>query len=233
MDATQAYGVGAFLSQTDVVGKIVLIAMMLMSMTTWYLIISKTLQGIFLRRSVKQFLDRFWAAASIEEAAAAIDDKEPGDPFAMLTIRALRAREHHALHGVQRLDEAGSLQDFLMRAMRSAIADQNLRAESGMTLLASVGATAPFVGLFGTVWGVYKALISIGMTGQGTLDKVAGPVGEALIMTAIGLAVAIPAVLAYNTFNRQSRLLGARLDAFAHDLFSLLTTGAQLKSRSS
>ena len=120
-----------------------------------------------------------------------------------------------------------------MRAMRSAIADQNLRAESGMTLLASVGATAPFVGLFGTVWGVYKALISIGMTGQGTLDKVAGPVGEALIMTAIGLAVAIPAVLAYNTFNRQNRLLGAELDAFAHDLFSLLTTGAQLKNRSS
>ena len=233
MDATQAYGVGAFLSQTDVVGKIVLIAMVLMSMSTWYLIISKALQGFFVRRSVNRFLERFWAASSIEQATSGLRLEDSSDPFSTLTIRALRAREHHAQHGAQRLDEAGSSQDFLMRAMRSAIDDQNLRAESGMTLLASVGATAPFVGLFGTVWGVYKALISIGMTGQGTLDKVAGPVGEALIMTAIGLAVAIPAVLAYNTFNRQNRLLGAELDAFAHDLFSLLTTGAQLKNRSS
>ena len=233
MDATQAYGVGAFLSQTDVVGKIVLIAMVLMSMSTWYLIISKALQGFFVRRSVNRFLERFWAASSIEQATSGLRLEDSSDPFSTLTIRALRAREHHAQHGAQRLDEAGSSQDFLMRAMRSAIDDQNLRAESGMTLLASVGATAPFVGLFGTVWGVYKALISIGMTGQGTLDKVAGPVGEALIMTAIGLAVAIPAVLADNTFNRQNRLLGAKLDAFAHDLFSLLTTGAQLKNRSS
>jgi biopolymer transport protein ExbB len=112
--------------------------------------------------------------------------------------------------------------------MRSTIAEQTLRAEAGMTLLASVGATAPFVGLFGTVWGVYNALVSIGMTGQGTLDKVAGPVGEALIMTALGLAVAIPAVLAYNAFTRYNRLTHAKLDAFAHDLFALLTTGATI-----
>jgi biopolymer transport protein ExbB len=97
--------------------------------------------------------------------------------------------------------------------------------ESGLTVLASVGSTAPFVGLFGTVWGVYHALINIGMSGQGTLDKVAGPVGEALIMTALGLAVAIPAVLAYNGFVRSNRVVLAQLDSFAHDLFAFLATG--------
>jgi biopolymer transport protein ExbB len=95
-------------------------------------------------------------------------------------------------------------------------------------VLASVGSTAPFLGLFGTVWGVYHALVAIGLSGQGTLDKVAGPVGEALIMTALGLAVAIPAVLAYNTLVRSNRLVLARLDAFAHDLFAVLTTGSHL-----
>jgi biopolymer transport protein ExbB len=110
--------------------------------------------------------------------------------------------------------------------MRRVIDEDTARLESGLTVLASVGSTAPFIGLFGTVWGVYHALVAIGMSGQGTLDKVAGPVGEALIMTALGLAVAIPAVLAYNAFVRSNRLVLARLDAFAHDLFAVLTTGS-------
>jgi biopolymer transport protein ExbB len=102
------------------------------------------------------------------------------------------------------------------------------RLESGLTVLASVGASAPFVGLFGTVWGVYHALVNIGMSGQSTLDKVAGPVGEALIMTALGLAVAIPAVLAYNFFTRSNRVVLAELDGFAHDLFAFMSTGARV-----
>jgi biopolymer transport protein ExbB len=100
--------------------------------------------------------------------------------------------------------------------------------ESGLTILASVGATAPFVGLLGTVWGIYHALIAIGVSGAGTLDKVAGPVGEALIMTALGLFVAIPAVLGYNFIVRGNRVTLARLDGFAHDLFSFLATGAKV-----
>jgi biopolymer transport protein ExbB len=112
--------------------------------------------------------------------------------------------------------------------MRRVIDEDTARLESGLTVLASVGSTAPFVGLFGTVWGVYHALVAIGLSGQGTLDKVAGPVGEALIMTGLGLAVAIPAVLAYNAFVRSNRLVLARLDAFAHDLFALITTGAHV-----
>ena len=117
--------------------------------------------------------------------------------------------------------------------MRRVIDENTARLESGLTILASIGSTAPFIGLFGTVWGVYHALVAIGVSGQGTLDKVAGPVGEALIMTALGLAVAIPAVLAYNTMVRSNRIVLAQLDAFAHDLFALLTTGARMGGGSS
>jgi biopolymer transport protein ExbB len=128
---------------------------------------------------------------------------------------------------VNRLTEAGSASDFLTRSMRRVIDEETARLESGLTVLASIGSTAPFIGLFGTVWGVYHALVNIGMSGQGTLDKVAGPVGEALVMTALGLAVAIPAVLAYNALVRRNRIVLAALDAFAHDLFAILTTGAR------
>ena len=117
--------------------------------------------------------------------------------------------------------------------MRRVIDEETSRFESGLTVLASVGSTAPFVGLFGTVWAVYHALVNIGMSGQGTLDKVAGPTGEALIMTALGLLVAVPAVLAYNAFVRHNRVVLARLDAFAHDLFAVLTTGAHVNDTGS
>ena len=132
---------------------------------------------------------------------------------------------HHARHGLDRLNEAGSGADFLTRSIRRVIDEETAKLESGLTVLASVGSTAPFVGLFGTVWGVYHALVAIGLAGQGTLDRIAGPVGEALIMTALGLAVAIPAVLAYNALVRSNRIVLAQLDAFAHDVFAFLTTG--------
>ena len=201
-----------------------------MSLATWYLIVSKALHALAERRSTRRFLDAFWSAASLDAVAARLEAHPAVDPFSALSAQAIRASRHHAAHGAKRLDEAGSAHEFLTRAMRSEISAQALRAESGLIVLASVGSTAPFVGLFGTVWGVYNALVSIGMTGQGTLDKVAGPVGEALIMTALGLAVAIPAVLAYNAFGRRNRLVAAELDAFAHDLFSLLTTGASMRN---
>ncbi|MSP96358.1 MAG: MotA/TolQ/ExbB proton channel family protein [Betaproteobacteria bacterium] len=230
MDTAHAYGIAAFLAQSDAVGRSALAVLLLMSLASWYLILSKTLQALAVGRGGDAFRQRFWAARDLRTAAAALGGKPPADPFSAVAAQALRAAKHHAAHGAARLDEAGSAHEFLARAMRSAIAEQNLRTESGLTALASVGATAPFVGLFGTVWGVYNALVNIGMTGQGTLDKVAGPVGEALIMTALGLVVAIPAVLAYNAFTRSNRLRSARLDAFAHDLFALLTPGAAMKN---
>ena len=157
-----------------------------------------------------------------------LDEHHPVEPFSHLTWHGLAAVRHHQQQGANKLDEAGSPAEFITRAMRRVVDEETARMESGLTVLASVGSTAPFVGLFGTVWGVYHALINIGMSGQGTLDKVAGPVGEALVMTALGLAVAIPAVLAYNTMVRGNRVVLAQLDSFAHDLFAFLTTGAHV-----
>jgi biopolymer transport protein ExbB len=147
------------------------------------------------------------------------------DPFSHLSAHALHAQAHHARHGATRLADAGSASDYITRTIKKVLDEETMRLESGLTVLATVGATAPFVGLFGTVWGVYHALVAIGLSRAGTLDKVAGPVGEALIMTGLGLAVAIPAVMAYNAFTRGNRVLTGRLDAFAFELHSFLTLG--------
>ena len=124
--------------------------------------------------------------------------------------------------------EAGSAQDFVTRTIKKVLDEENTRLENGLTTLATIGATAPFVGLFGTVWGVYHALVAIGMSGAGTLDKVAGPVGEALIMTGLGLAVAIPAVVGYNWLTRTNRVTAAKLDAFAYELHTFVSMGQPL-----
>jgi biopolymer transport protein ExbB len=232
MDPQQAAGFASFLAQTDVVGKAILVIMLLMSIATWYLIITKSLTTFLEQRKSARFLETFWDAPSLASVEKHIAVNHPDDPFSRLAWHAINAHRHHSGHHLRsdgaKLAEAGSGAEFLTRAMRRVIDEDTARLESGLTVLASVGSTAPFVGLFGTVWGVYHALVAIGLSGQGTLDKVAGPVGEALIMTALGLAVAIPAVLAYNGFVRANRLVLARLDAFAHDLYAVLTTGAHV-----
>jgi biopolymer transport protein ExbB len=228
MDPQQAAGFASFLAQTDAVGKGILAIMLLMSIATWYLIITKSLTIALELRKTARFLETFWDAPSLAAVEKHIAANQPDDPFSRLAWHAINASRHHQRSGAAKLAEAGSGAEFLTRAMRRVIDEDTARLESGLTVLASVGSTAPFVGLFGTVWGVYHALVAIGLSGQGTLDKVAGPVGEALIMTALGLAVAIPAVLAYNGFVRANRLVLARLDAFAHDLYAVLTTGAHV-----
>jgi biopolymer transport protein ExbB len=230
MEPTHGYGIAAFLAQSDAIGRSALAILLVMSLASWYLIVAKSIQAFLTRRRVARFLQKFWSTSSPKEATVGTGPGRDTDPFSTLAVEAMQAMDHHAAYAAKRPGEAGSAHEFLMRAMRGALAEQALRAEAGMTFLASVGATAPFVGLFGTVWGVYNALVSIGMTGQGTLDKVAGPVGEALIMTALGLAVAIPAVLAYNAFARYNRLTHAKLNAFARQLLTLLTTGATIGS---
>ena len=129
-----------------------------------------------------------------------------------------------------KLEETGSEQEFLTRTIKKVLDEETTSLENGLTMLATVGATAPFVGLFGTVWGVYHALVAIGMSGSGMLDKVAGPVGEALIMTGIGLAVALPAVMGYNWLTRSNRVLTAKLDAFAFELLTFLSMGRALQA---
>jgi biopolymer transport protein ExbB len=228
LEPAQTAGIASFLSQTDGIGKAIIVILLLMSVATWYLIVTKSLQTIMTGRRTARFLQMFWDAPSLQSVASHLEQQHPDEPFSHLTWHAIVATRHHQQHGANKLDAAGSTAEFLTRAMRRVIDEETARIEAGLTVLASVGSTAPFVGLFGTVWGVYHALINIGISGQGTLDKVAGPVGEALIMTAAGLAVAIPAVLAYNAFVRSNRLVLAQLDSFAHDLFSFLTTGSHL-----
>jgi len=228
MEPTQALGIAGFIAQGDAVSRTILAALACMSLASWYFIATKTIALLLDRRKSADFLDAFWNAPSLAAVEKHIEDRHPEEPFSHLAWHTIIASRHHERHGANRLNEAGTSSDFLTRAMRRVIVEDTARLESGLTVLASVGSTAPFVGLFGTVWGVYHALVNIGLSGQGTLDKVAGPVGEALIMTALGLAVAIPAVLAYNGFVRSNRLTLAQLDGFAHDLFAVLTTGSHV-----
>ena len=144
----------------------------------------------------------------------------------------MHAQAHHARYGSSRLEEAGTAQDFLTRTIKKVLDEETVQMENGLTILATIGSTAPFVGLFGTVWGVYHALVAIGISGSGSLDKVAGPVGEALIMTGLGLAVALPAVMGYNWLTRRNRVLAAKLDAFAFELFAFLSSGQSLRGNS-
>lgn len=217
-----------FLSQSDTIGQILFGLLVSMSMASWLFIIVKAWRNRISSHRSGQFLTRFWEAATLDEVAQSLQQHPANEPFALLAYHAITAVRHHATHGAHRLHEAGSAPEFLTRALRRVIDEETTKLEWGLTALASIASTAPFVGLFGTVWGVYHALIGIGKSGQGTLDQIAGPVGEALIMTGLGLAVAIPAVLAYNDCSRNNRLVLARLDAFAHDLFAFLTTGAAL-----
>ena len=230
-DPANAMGFAHFLLHADSVARFILLSMLLASMTSWYLILTKAVGHRITRRRSEKFLDFFWNAPSLEEVAQHVEQHHPREPFSHLAYHGLIASRHHARHGANKLDEAGSVPDFITRILKRTIDEDTAKMESGLTVLASIGATAPFVGLLGTVWGIYHALVAIGMSGAGTLDKVAGPVGEALIMTAIGLAVAIPAVLGYNFIVRANRMTLARLDSFAHDLFAFLTTGAKIDAQ--
>jgi biopolymer transport protein ExbB len=225
-----AVGVLAFWAQADGVGKTAALLLLVMSMLSWYLIIAKSWQALRARRRAERAMDAFWEGESLAEAVAHMQLAAPESPFADAAAEAANAAAHHERHGGGKLAATLSLSEFVTRALRRAITRAQARIDAGLSVLASIGATAPFVGLFGTVWGIYHALIGIGVTGQATIDKVAGPVGEALIMTAFGIAVAVPAVLGYNFLTRANRVIVGELDAFAHDLHAYLTTGAKLPS---
>ncbi|MEJ7137859.1 MotA/TolQ/ExbB proton channel family protein [Amphibiibacter pelophylacis] len=236
-----------FLGQTDLVGQLLFATLVLMSMLSWIWIVLKGVHMRRLRSRSRHFLQAFWKAPSLDQARSHIEspDTRRDNPFAELAAQALQARDHHtALAPDSVLPEAGelaesggsggslfasgSLQDFVTRSLRRVLDEESTRLERGLTTLATIASTAPFVGLFGTVWGIYHALVAIGMSGSASLDQIAGPVGEALIMTAVGLFVAIPAVVAYNGYTRSNRVLAARLDAFAFDLLTLVSTGKTL-----
>jgi len=221
-------GFGHFIAQADTVGKALLLILVAMSIASWTIIAIKGLSLLLRQGRSQAFLGFFWNAASLDAVAAEIGTHGARDPFSHLTTHAMQAQAHHARYGAAKLEEAGSASDFVTRTIKKVLDEENTRRENGLSVLATVGATAPFVGLFGTVWGVYHALVAIGMSGAGTLDKVAGPVGEALIMTGLGLAVAIPAVVGYNALTRSNRVLAGRLDAFAYELHTFVSMGQAL-----
>lgn len=215
-----------FITQGGLVSIAVALTLGVMSILSWYLIIVKSLHAMRVKQASKLYESQFWQAASAEQGLTA--SGENATPLSRLAQQAIDAAEHHNRHANKELADMCNQDEFIARSMRRAISEEQANLEAGLTVLASVGSVSPFIGLFGTVWGIYHALVSIGASGQATLDKVAGPVGEALIMTALGLAVAIPAVLAYNALVRSNRMLMAQLETFAHDLHTLLVTGSAL-----
>jgi len=194
----------------------VFLCLLLMSVLTWYLILSKSSAIYQWRRYNRQFLHSFWDAQTPREAWQQASQKQQA-PLARLADTAFNGMQQF-----QQRPRLGNQDEFLVRNLRNGINRETSRTAAGMTLLASIGSTAPFIGLFGTVWGIYHALITIAQSGNASMEVVAGPLGEALVATAAGLAVAIPAVLAYNAFQRANRTLQEELDGFAHDLHAFL-----------
>jgi biopolymer transport protein ExbB len=209
-------------AQGDIVTRSVALLLLAMSLASWMVIIIKLLD---LRRSARHAAqtEAFWHSPDFAKGLAQLGD-DPSNPFLRLALDGREATAHHRQAQPQ-LHNTLDVSDWVTRSLSNSIDSATGRLQSGLAVLASVGSTAPFVGLFGTVWGIYHALLSIGVAGQATIDKVAGPIGEALIMTALGLAVAIPAVLGYNALVRGNKGVIAKLNRFAHDLHAYFVTG--------
>lgn len=225
-------GFSNFLTQIDHVGMCVLVLLLSLSVASWYLIVTKSISNLIASRRANAFLKHFWNIDSVPQLESEIRNMTGNHAFIQLAKTALGVSNDSQKHGLEKLAAAGGANELLTRSLRNSLDQEAARIENGLTIIASAGSAAPYIGLFGTVWGIYHALIQIGLSGQGTLDKVAGPVGEALIMTALGLAVAIPAVLAFNAFTRRNRLWMAQLDSFAHDLYTILTMGSKVGEES-
>ncbi|PKO86242.1 MAG: biopolymer transporter ExbB [Betaproteobacteria bacterium HGW-Betaproteobacteria-12] len=225
-----AFGLTHLWAAGDTVSHTVAVLIVAMSVTSWYLILAKTWDWWQLRKAAKA-VAAFWAANSVGEGIDKLRQAGEDSPYAQLATQA-NCCNHDCETVSGRLASRFDPSEQMERALRQQLSTSQAGMESGLTFLATTGATAPFVGLFGTVWGIYHALVAIGMSGQAALEKIAGPVGEALIMTAAGLAVALPAVFAYNTFTRVNRLILADLDAFAHDLHAFFTVGKPLVANS-
>lgn len=204
------------------------IALLVMSIISWTVIIVK---GLGVQRAKKQAaaLQNFWHSTDLEHGLKALDT-EPGhaNPFKQLAMEGQSAMKHHR-HSDKQLHDTLDLSDWMTGSLSNAIDDAKDKLSYGLALLASIGSTAPFVGLFGTVWGIYHALLTISDAGSAGLDKVAGPVGEALVMTAFGLAVAIPAVLGYNALVRGNAFIVGKLNRFAYDLHAYFVTGTRVE----
>ncbi len=213
------YGLSALWGQGDAVAKGTLLILVLMSMGSWYVIFTKFAEQSKLNKQAKAAQESFWTASTVAQGK---DTLEEGSAFRFIAEKGLEgASKHTGLLG------AVDFNEWVTMSIQRAIGNVQSRMQDGLAVLATVGSTAPFVGLFGTVWGIYHALVKIGMSGQASIDKVAGPVGEALIMTAIGLAVAVPAVLGYNWLVRRNKAVMEQVNAFGSDLHAVLLGSAK------
>lgn len=214
------YGLGALWKGGDFVARFVLVLLVIMSMGSWYIMITKFLEQVRANRRAKHADQQLWTAPSLNEGVKLLDE---ASPFRFLTETAIEAGEHHQ----EALLEAVDRNTWIDASVERGITNVSNRLQDGLAFLATVGSTAPFVGLFGTVWGIYHALTAIGIAGQASIDKVAGPVGEALIMTAIGLAVAVPAVLGYNFLVRRNKTVMERVRNFGAQLHTVVLAGGK------
>ena len=212
------YGLDALWKGGDIVARGTLVILVLMSMSSWYVIITKLIDQVKLGGQAAEAGKKFWDAKTVEAGTVALKE---GSPFRFIAETGIKSTEHKEGALLEHID----LNTWVTMSIQRAVEKVQSRLQDGLALLATVGSTAPFVGLFGTVWGIYNALTAIGIAGQASIDKVAGPVGEALIMTAIGLGVAVPAVLGYNFLVRRNKTAMENVRTFSSDLHSVLLSG--------
>lgn len=212
------YGLKAMWNEGDFVTKGTFIIMVIMSMGSWYIIFTKLFEQRAMLKSAKSGAETFWKASSVKAGVGALEE---GSAFRYIAEQGIKASDHHEGTMVEAIDK----HTWISMSVDRAVGSVQSRLQDGLAFLATVGSTAPFVGLFGTVWGIYNALVKIGISGQASIDKVAGPVGEALIMTAIGLFVAVPAVMGYNWLIRRNKAVMDQTKAFAGDLHNVLISG--------
>jgi biopolymer transport protein ExbB len=217
-EAENPFGPSAMWAEGGVVSRGTLIILSLMSMGSWYIIITKLLDQMKIFKQSKEAQAKFWKAPSIAAGSASLKD---GSPFRFIAETGTKATQHHDGALLEQID----LSTWTTMQIQRSVEKVQSRLQDGLSFLATVGSTAPFIGLFGTVWGIYNALTNIGMTGNASIDKVAGPVGEALIMTAFGLFVAVPAVLGYNWLVRRNKSAMEDIRSFSADVHSVLVSG--------
>ncbi|PFH11370.1 biopolymer transport protein ExbB [Collimonas sp. PA-H2] len=217
------YGLDALWKGGDFVARGTLIILVLMSMGSWYIIITKLIEQVKLMGQAQNAKKTFWKAGTV---AAGVAGLKPNSAYRFIAENGEKSTVHHDGALLEQID----LNTWVTMSIQRSVEKVQSRLQDGLAFLATVGSTAPFVGLFGTVWGIYHALTAIGIAGQASIDKVAGPVGEALIMTAIGLAVAVPAVLGYNWLVRRNKSAMEEIRSFSADLHSVLLSGVMSSS---
>ena len=221
----------ALWNQGDWLIRSIAILLLIMSITSWYVIVTRALRAWHFKKTAENAFS-FWTASHFENGIEMLSKQGENNPFLHLALEGKQTIQQHAQQE-NSLKYRISLPDLLTESLRGVIDESVLQLQSGLSILASIGSTSPFIGLLGTVWGIYHALIGIGAAGQAHIDKIAGPVGEALIMTALGLAVAIPAVLGYNALVRANRHAIGKMNRFARQLHAYFLIGSPVQQAKS